>query len=450
MERLGSFRKHSGMTKTWAVSADGHRVLCSEREAMVVCDVATGSVLKRLPVADATHAEFFPSGTRAVVVLASGVLTVWDLEREALLLELTEPSRSMVKRCAVSSDECTIVTCARDRLVRVWDASSGQLLRTLVGHEDDITCCAVSPDCQFIVTCSWNTSIVWCMVTGRPQQQMQAHGAAFCASWATPLVLAQDENNNNKNDVDVAAVATTTAKAENGISTTANDDGGDNNDYASAGTAAMEEVDSGRGSRVISQQMSVRESLVDDMEQGVEEEGKVKMETEEEKEEEEEEEEEKEDEAAAAAAAAAAGGKAGATAEKPSTGFPGSIQRNADGTTTIRGVNDSGCAYTNMVSLAVHDARVWRDGKVVLLLKHPSRYVECAFISPCGRRIVTVAADFFGALHNVYVWDGLSGKLMAAGREFQFQSEGLFFSRDGSKLIALSNGGVDVWKMNCE
>ena len=62
----------------------------------------------------------------------------------------------------MSPDGTWILSASRDRNLKVWDAASGECLRTLTDHMDRIEGCAISPDRQRVVSASWDKTLkVW-------------------------------------------------------------------------------------------------------------------------------------------------------------------------------------------------------------------------------------------------------------------------------------------------
>jgi WD40 repeat protein len=64
----------------------------------------------------------------------------------------------------LSRDGTHVVTAASDDVAtaEIWDAETGALKKTLVGHTDRITCCAFSPDGTRVLTASADgTARLW-------------------------------------------------------------------------------------------------------------------------------------------------------------------------------------------------------------------------------------------------------------------------------------------------
>jgi WD40 repeat protein len=80
---------------------------------------------------------------------------------EAVVAELSG-HRGPILACAFSPDSATLATGSADGTVRVWDTSTSQLRRVLVGHSLDVHDVAFSPDGKRLVSASWDCSVrVW-------------------------------------------------------------------------------------------------------------------------------------------------------------------------------------------------------------------------------------------------------------------------------------------------
>jgi hypothetical protein len=63
-----------------------------------------------------------------------------------------------------------------DHTARVWNAATGQLLDTLVGHTNRVNCAEFSPDGRRVVTASSDqTARVWNLGTGQPLAELEGH-----------------------------------------------------------------------------------------------------------------------------------------------------------------------------------------------------------------------------------------------------------------------------------
>jgi WD40 repeat protein len=69
---------------------------------------------------------------------------------------------------AISPDSRTLVSCSEDKTVRLWDAKTGTLLRTMRGHTDEVSQAAFTANGARLVSGSFDGSIhFWDVRSGR-------------------------------------------------------------------------------------------------------------------------------------------------------------------------------------------------------------------------------------------------------------------------------------------
>ena len=67
------------------------------------------------------------------------------------------------------------------RSLKLWDAQSGALLRTLAGHSDGVTSCAFSPDGRWLLSASYDSTLkLWDAQSGKCLATFQADAGLVC------------------------------------------------------------------------------------------------------------------------------------------------------------------------------------------------------------------------------------------------------------------------------
>jgi len=148
---------------------------------------------------------FSPDGLHLVTAAADGSLTRWSLDIDEALWEAwlggakTLPAdvaaaalrplsmvghAASVNRCAFAPDGRWLVSASSDRTLKIWDAHSGALRRSLHGHLEDVNGCDVSADGARIVSVSADGGLkVWSADDGRCLMSLQVDGALSGCVW---------------------------------------------------------------------------------------------------------------------------------------------------------------------------------------------------------------------------------------------------------------------------
>ncbi|WP_437534891.1 pentapeptide repeat-containing protein [Sorangium sp. So ce726] len=176
-----------------AWSPDGRWLACSAERAIDLLDAATGDI--RLVLhghhGDVYAVSFSPDG----VTLASGSsdrsIRLWDARTGTLRKTLSERRLTFLDTCederlhtphtpiwsvAFSLDGTALVSGSSDNSVRLWDARTGELRKTLSGHRTSVPSIAFSPDGTALASGSSDDSVhLWDACTGELRRTLSGH-----------------------------------------------------------------------------------------------------------------------------------------------------------------------------------------------------------------------------------------------------------------------------------
>jgi WD40 repeat protein len=90
-----------------------------------------------------------------------------------------------VTACAVGPDGARIVSASGDRTLKVWDALTGEVRRTLQGHTGVVLGCAISPDGAWIASASRDHTLrVWDIHTGMCASTLHVDAPLASCAWS--------------------------------------------------------------------------------------------------------------------------------------------------------------------------------------------------------------------------------------------------------------------------
>ncbi|MEO5357749.1 MAG: AAA family ATPase [Nitrospirae bacterium YQR-1] len=122
-----------------------------------------------------TSVSFSPDGKFIVSGSLDSTVKLWDAATGSLIRTISGHSNN-VTSVSFSPDGKFIVSGSRDDTVKLWDAATGSLIRTISGHSNTVTSVNFSPDGKFIVSGSEdNTVKLWDAATGSLIRTISGH-----------------------------------------------------------------------------------------------------------------------------------------------------------------------------------------------------------------------------------------------------------------------------------
>lgn len=120
-----------------------------------LCDESTSSF--EADPKGALHVEISPDGKTILTCGNDGVIHLWDRATRAEIRQLKGHASSVYK-AHFSPDGALIASASHDRTARIWDAASGECLFTFKGHGYPVADALFTPDGSGVISCSYTRS----------------------------------------------------------------------------------------------------------------------------------------------------------------------------------------------------------------------------------------------------------------------------------------------------
>jgi WD40 repeat protein len=189
---------HSDQITSVAFSPDGRQIVSGSIDRTIkLWDVATGHEIRTFSGHSGfVYAVAFSPDGRQIISGAGGLdsgrvqpdstIKLWDAVTGQELRTFSGHS-DLITSVAFSPDGRQIISGSRDRTIKCWDAATGREIRTLSGHSFSVNSVAFSPDGRQIVSgSSDNTIKLWDVSTGREIRTFSGHSGGVSSASFSP------------------------------------------------------------------------------------------------------------------------------------------------------------------------------------------------------------------------------------------------------------------------
>ncbi len=130
-----------------------------------------------------TSVAFSPDGTRLASSAADKMIMIWDVSTGEQLITIRGHAQG-VTSVAFSPDGARLASASMDKTIRLWNASTGEHLETIRGHDEPVISITFSPRGEQLASSSRSTVRLWSASTAEPVATLHGHESEIVTSIA--------------------------------------------------------------------------------------------------------------------------------------------------------------------------------------------------------------------------------------------------------------------------
>jgi len=174
-ELVWEFKTLGSLNKV-ALSLDGRYIITStiKYNRINIFDFPTRENIYRFKVGRIFPISITPDNKYFFISGQTKKIEMWDLLNKAEVRTMTTKKMGFIYSLAANLNY--VVSGSFNKLIRVWDFSSGKLINTIEGHTGWVNSVIISPDDKYILSGSLDKTIkIWELETGRLVHTLSGH-----------------------------------------------------------------------------------------------------------------------------------------------------------------------------------------------------------------------------------------------------------------------------------
>ncbi len=187
-----TLKGHQDMVRGVAFGNDNRRLVSSSYDGSIkIWDIKTGECLEtyeglcKSPRSLAITDKYLLTSTGGETI-RGGKVDVWDLNSGSLVRSLIGHSEEVLG-IAVTKDGERVITGSADTYVKIWNINSGECVTTLQGHTGMVMGVAITASGDLAVSGSSDSTIrVWDLVSGKKNAILEGHTSQVASVAITP------------------------------------------------------------------------------------------------------------------------------------------------------------------------------------------------------------------------------------------------------------------------